>query len=914
MHAAATAAAEAAKAMDEAEALTEMEKQVVALQAKYPTMLLLFECGYRMRVFGRDAEIASRVLGISVHQPKHFLQGSVPVCRAMVHTRTLTRAGHKVGIVKQLDTAAMRAQLPAAQRKATLDRDVAEVYTWATVPFPDDEAGSLAPRYLLALTEAVQHSKMFFSTPVSDLGSQPSQVTTDGAALLLRRANVSDDGDLQRIPLVQIGFLAHDVHAGETFFGEFDDGINVNMNTYTFDTINHYIRSQASRGGELDLRVEYVTSTWFDFHTALNSFTTYFDDAPTDYAHWKTRPALPRLSMCCFLALSRHLESLRLSRSLLSAKYTHWDEDAGRFMKLPAQTEYDLDLFVSSSTRNLSGSLFSIMNRTLTSFGERKLLQWLRAPLVGVENIRARQSCVRALATPAFGTGSMIFEELTGFVLPLSRPLQRVTRNVHQGHAKAAQVISFLDAIIDIEPRMLYVSDLVKTDSSKLQDLAEIVNEYPRMKQASQDLLNKLQRCSDEDENLEVVLSPIINSNPDLSNEYQGLCDGLAQTQQQFTAALLTCRTLCGDDTLQYCSFRYGDVKQYDYLIELERCKAVEVPSDWMLVNSTTKVLRYQPRAIVALQLQERYALEMKSILLQRTWRGFLEEVDSKLFILSTQCVEVLAELDALCSMASLARSSPGYVLPEILSEGSAGRSLLKVEDARHPVVEQILPDSTFIPNSIELVITGSIAGSLLVISGPNMGGKSTFMRMCCLIVMMAQIGSYVPAKAARLTVFDAILTRMHHPSIGLTATSGSEDLPMLALMSRIATAKSLVVIDELGHGFSPDEEAAVVLGSADYFANNIGCMVLLACHSKSLIAELQAALHGVCVVKQFSFSIIDNQQVVFTYRLADGVAASSFALQTAAAAGVPHDVISAAKKLLAHNADAADRATPPTT
>ncbi|KAI9996937.1 hypothetical protein PInf_000204 [Phytophthora infestans] len=188
-----------------------MEKHVVRLRKAYPNTLLLFECGYRMRIFGKDAENAAAVLDIRAQQHKNFLETSVPVHRTLFHARRLVHAGFKVGVVKQMDSVAMRAvnKAPGAQRKP-LERCVTDIYTRATIPElencgDDSEEEDTIARFIACIVEETIHSKPFFSQSMHEVDEETK-----------RSPVFSED--------VRIGIFMHDIHTGESKFDEFEDG------------------------------------------------------------------------------------------------------------------------------------------------------------------------------------------------------------------------------------------------------------------------------------------------------------------------------------------------------------------------------------------------------------------------------------------------------------------------------------------------------------------------------------------------------------------------------------------------------------------------------------------------------------------------------------------------------------------
>ncbi|KAG6620156.1 DNA mismatch repair protein Msh3 [Phytophthora cinnamomi] len=335
--------------------LTAMEKQVVTLRRAHPDTLLLFECGYRMRIFAEDAENAAAVLGIRAQRHKQFVEASVPVHRTLFHARRLVHAGFKVGVVRQTDSVAMRAasKTPGAQRKP-LERCVAEIYTRATIPDVDEggndsddsnEEEDTRTRFIACIVEATVHSKPFFSQSMHEVDEETK-----------RSQAFSEE--------VQIGVFVHDVHTGETKFDEFeDDGKRQRLqrtlesldpvefvlpvgrlSAYTEQLLESFVTAQSDSSAVMNdtygeeilqscIRVERIPNEFFEFSLAKETFASVF----------------PSLDMVRTLIAPNYL-----SLASPTAAFT------GQFC-LPAEAHRDLDLFVNSTTKCGVGSLSLVL-------------------------------------------------------------------------------------------------------------------------------------------------------------------------------------------------------------------------------------------------------------------------------------------------------------------------------------------------------------------------------------------------------------------------------------------------------------------------------------------------------------------------------------------------------------------------
>jgi DNA mismatch repair protein MutS len=250
---------------------------------------------------------------------------------------------------------------------------------------------------------------------------------------------------------------------------------------------------------------------------------------------------------------------------------------------------------------------------------------------------------------------------------------------------------------------------------------------------------------------------------------------------------------------------------------------------------------------------------------------------------------EAVATLDTLAALAELA-SERGYVRPTIVAE-----PVLRLQSARHPVLDQTLPAGTFVPNDVEL---GPTEGRFHLITGPNMGGKSVFLRQTALLTLLAQMGSYVPARVATIGLTDRIFTRVGaSDDLGRSQSTFMVEMAEAANILNNATAASLVILDEIGRGTSTYDGVSLAWGITEYLHDTVRCRTLFATHYHEL-AELDSRLAG---LRNYQARVQEtNEGIVFLHRIAPGSADKSYGIHVAQRAGVPEAVLRRARAVLA--------------
>jgi DNA mismatch repair protein MSH3 len=323
-----------------------------------------------------------------------------------------------------------------------------------------------------------------------------------------------------------------------------------------------------------------------------------------------------------------------------------------------------------------------------------------------------------------------------------------------------------------------------------------------------------------------------------------------------------------------------------EYLIEVRKKSPEEkkVPASWAQISATKAVARFHTPEVKRMLQERDQHKENLAAACDAAYIRLLDDISAKYQELR-DCVHSLATLDALLSLAILA-SQPGYVKPTFTSDIE-----VTIEGGRHPMVEQLLLD-TYVPNDVRL----SHAHRALLVTGPNMGGKSSYVRSVALIAIMGQIGSYVPATSARLGMLDAIFTRMGAFDNMLKGESTfMVELSETADILKSATPRSLVILDELGRGTSTFDGVAIAEAVLDYVVRDLQCLTLFITHYQHL-ARVKDRFHGGELKNvHMRFQEQGKGEVVFLYEVAEGTSHRSYGLNVARLARVPEAVIQVA-------------------
>ncbi|WP_428033905.1 DNA mismatch repair protein MutS [Amphritea sp.] len=527
---------------------------------------------------------------------------------------------------------------------------------------------------------------------------------------------------------------------------------------------------------------------------------------------------------------------------------------------LDAATRKNLEIDI-----NLAGgrenTLASVIDRTATPMGSRMLRRWLNRPLRCRNTLQSRQAALQWLIS------DYRFEQLSPHLRQIG-DIERVLARVALRSARPRDLERLKNAF-QVLPEVQ--EHLTTTQPALLKALAETASSFPELC----DLLNRA-----------VIENPpvVIRDGGVIATGYDAELDelrGLSENAGDYLVQLETReRERTGIPTL-----KVGYNRVHGYFIEIGKAQKAEVPADYIRRQTLKNAERYITPELKAF---EDKALSAKSRALSREkalYEALIEILAEQLAPLQDSAA-ALAELDVLCNLAERA-DSLDYVAPTLTEEPQ-----IQISGGRHPVVEDVL-DDPFVANHLSL----SPERQMLIITGPNMGGKSTYMRQAALITLLAHIGSYVPAQSATIGLVDRIFTRMgSSDDLAGGRSTFMVEMTETANILHNATEQSLVLMDEVGRGTSTFDGLSLAWSAAEYLANEVKAMTLFATHYFELTV-LPELCQGVFNVHLTAMEHQDH--IVFMHEVQEGPASQSYGLQVAQLAGVPANVISRARQKL---------------
>jgi DNA mismatch repair protein MutS len=546
--------------------------------------------------------------------------------------------------------------------------------------------------------------------------------------------------------------------------------------------------------------------------------------------------------------------------------------DLERFLKLDERTCRNLELLANLQTRDRKGSLIAVLDKTATAMGSRKIKQWLRHPLVDREKIEQRSSAIEMLMQDPH-----LHKALTT-VLKSVYDLERLGSKVSMGQGNARDLLA------------------LKTSLARLPELFTILGrlDHPLLNGTRMDdlegTLSRLGCLTD------LIETAIREDAPHVLNEGNLINDGFHRELDELVAISRDGKSWIAraqaeeKEKTGLSSLKIKYNKVFGYFIEVSKTQAAQVPDHYIrkqtLVNAErfiTDEMKQVESKILSAQ-DKRNALEYEIFCTVRD-----QVVNNAVTIM--KMADFIAFVDVLQGLARTA-SENGYTRPEINDQGR-----IAITDGRHPVVEKLITGERYVPNSIDM---DNEQNQILLITGPNMAGKSTVLRQVALTVIMAQMGSFVPAKSATLCLVDRIFTRVGAlDNLSSGQSTFMVEMEETANIVNNATPQSLVILDEIGRGTSTYDGMSIAWAVARYLHDlaGKGVKTLFATHYHELIrlAETHPRIQNFHIaVKEF------NDHIVFLRQLVKGGTNKSYGIQVARLAGIPQDIIEDAKQVMA--------------
>lgn len=870
---------------------TPLEAQFVQLRKTNPNMLLIVECGYKYRLFDTDATAASSVLRIASYFDHNFLTASFPTHRLAHHVRRLVDAGYKVGVVSQSETAALKKASENSSKLFT--RMLSAVYTKGTIAadgtlLTSGKSGSMAfsksATYIMAVREVVEGNGEGQSAPEDKVG---------------------------------IAIATVDCATGRVFYDSFRDDIlrsELESRLITMEPVEVLTTStHASKRTETVLtaycentnaRMERLLDKRFERRVEIEDMNTTVESTLT------TNSLLCVAVLSCLGALFDYLKvfNLQLSMSNLADYKTF---RSTQHMKIGADVLANFEVFGNSDNGGVVGSLIGLVNRTKTAFGSRMMRRWVSQPLVNARDIRDRLDAVEylrpLLQVVTHHETSEVNACLADLIttLPDIPDLEQALMRISCGKCKPSEVlrvlkgVEMIGAVTDRIKKLVGLANRgeIPVFLEKLFERSPIVDSVLQSgvvgifnrDAAQHDRYHEVFVVEEEGSSVNEILNGVVECSNFITcvKELEEANMELQKAESAMSSLLTRLKREFGCP-----KWEWKKVAQEEYLIEVSLKQAGRVPSSWTIVSQTKAVKRFRPGAAIEGYDRVLQAREARDAISSTCWKSYVElfsHVGQRLVGL----VRVLSEFDCVCAFARVA-NLPGYCKPTVVSDdvGEGGAGILAV-NGRHPLTEALPTCRSYVPNDVSLGM-GECARAV-VISGPNYGGKSSYARMTALLILLSQMGSYVPADSVDIRPFDALYARMGASDCMAKGMSSlMVELADTARILKAASARSCVVVDELGRGTSTHDGAAIAFAALSYFVASIRCVTLFVTHYP-VIGTLETVFPRMvkaCFMdyrEELEESSGDGRRKAITllYKLTRGIAPSSYGVNVARLAGI---------------------------
>ncbi|HEU4413877.1 MAG TPA: DNA mismatch repair protein MutS [Candidatus Angelobacter sp.] len=859
---------------------TPLMRQYAAIKKQHPNALLFFRLGDFYELFFEDAVVAAKELQITLTSRNKEKDHAIPMCGVPYHAAEnylskLLRKGFKVAICEQMED-------PSVAKKL-VRREVTRVLTPGTAI--DSSVGSEENNFLAALARATSSGGGgAVGLAALDLSTGEFRATEFRGPDAERRVVEELQQLRPREVLYPSGLPLFDrapLHQGES-----------DTATQPAPTVRVGAGVQIGPGVQVGLPPEPSKASALQQPGERARFTeTPLDDwvFSPDYAIPLLENKLGVLSLEGFGLQGRPAAAtaagaiLHYVRSTQRGTLQHVDRigfyDRQEYLVLDAVTVRNLEL-VEPLFANTGAevTLFRALDATLTPMGKRLLRAWMLRPSIEIEEINRRLDAVQA-GVKEFVAREELRRALEG-VLDIERLLSRVTLET----ASPRDVLALCASL----NRIPHVKEaLARLDAPRLAELNGLLDELA-------DLRERIENTIMAEPPLTLVDGGVIA--PDVDKELDDLRN-LSRNSKQYIAQIEEReRKRTGINSLK---IKFNSV--FGYYLEISKANLHHAPPDYerkqTLVNAerftTPELKEYEAKVLDAqekiVEIERRLFTELRTAVAGEARR-------------IRQTSLSLAEVDVLASLAFVAQNR-GYCRPQF----SAGAGELEIMEGRHPVLEQLEltgSNDRFVPNDLYL---NSSSHSILLITGPNMGGKSTYLRQTALTVLMAQMGSFVPARSARLPVVDRIFTRIGAgDNLARGRSTFMVEMTETAAILNTATPRSLILLDEIGRGTATYDGLAIAWAVIEYIHSTSRAKTLFATHYHEL-TELDR-LEG---VKNFHVSVKENAGgIVFLRKVEPGSADRSYGIEVGKLAGLPAEVVVRAREVLHEHENAEHETT----
>ncbi|XP_059500763.1 DNA mismatch repair protein Msh3 isoform X4 [Stegostoma tigrinum] len=779
---------------------TPLELQYLEIKDQHKDAVLCVECGYKYRFFGEDAEIAARELNIYCHPDHNFMTASIPVHRLFVHVRRLVAKGYKVGVVKQTETAALKA---VGENKGNLfTRKLTALYTKSTL-----------------IGEDINPLLNLDSDSVEDV---PSELSNNYLLCICEQLQKRKDHTKQG---VRIGLVAVQPNTGDVVYDCFLDcksrselesrilclqPVEILLPVELSENTEKLLASiTASSLRDDRIRVERMDGIHFEYSHAFQVTSEFYAQGAPDVSESQQLSIILNLEMSvvsCLAAVIKYLSEFKLEKVLHNlSKLSKFSEDS-TCMSINGTTLKNLEILQNQTTGTTKGSLLWVLDHAQNSFGRRLLKKWVAQPLTKASEINDRLDAV----TEILSSDSIVLAKTQKLLSKLPDLERGICSIYHKKcstwefyqlvHTLSGLEVGFQALLPAVEAQLN--SSLLRSILLELPQLLDPVHHYVKiLDESAAKIGDKTQLFTD------LTDFPVIQQR---KLEIQEVLSRLQDHRREIRLIL------------KKPSLDYVTVSGQEFLIEVKSSLLSIIPADW------TQISR-----------------------------------------------------------------------PIVLEE----QRQIMIKNGRHPIIDVLMGEQEqYVPNSTELHGDGQ---RVMVITGPNMGGKSSYIKQVALITIMAQIGSYVPAEEAVIGIVDNIYTRMGaSDNIYKGQSTFMEELTEAAEIIKKATSRSLIILDELGRGTSTHDGIAIAYATLEHFIKDVKSLTLFVTHYPP-VCELEKLYPK--NIRNYHMAFLLNEEVhepngsveelqpeliTFLYQVTEGAADRSYGLNVAKLASIPEEVL----------------------
>jgi len=672
---------------------------------------------------------------------------------------------------------------------------------------------------------------------------------------------------------IYFGISICDISTGEFYSAEIKDNNNFpilldEIARYTPSelVINSMMANCLDEMNKIKERFENVYITKFNdkfFSEELNNINLRFNVVDNNERKIENL-AEKKLALSSINALVQYIEDTQKTSLDHINKITIYN--LSKYMALDINARRNLEITEKMRDKSKKGTLLWVLDKTSTSMGGRLLRRWLNDPLVDVNEINRRLNAVKELKDDIILRGEVIEN------LKKVYDIERLAGKMAYGNANARDMVTLKNSLFKL-PEVKQILKNCKSDL--LKGLYEKLDEL-------QDIYQLIEKSIVEDPPMTIKDGGIIKLG------YDEEIDKLKTAQTEGKTWLVQLESEEKEKT-GIKNLKIGFNKVFGYFIEVTKSYLDQVPDRFIRKQTLTNAERYITEDLKNLENQILGAEEKVVNLEYNAFVEIREEISKNVTRLQTTS-EVISSLDVLTSFAQVAEDF-NYCMPEVDSSGT-----IDIKNGRHPVIEKILGEGVFVENDTFL---DKGDNRLSIITGPNMAGKSTYMRQVALITLMAQCGSFVPAESANIGVVDKIFTRVGaSDDLSMGQSTFMVEMMEVATILKEATPNSLVILDEIGRGTSTYDGLSIAWAVAEYIADKqkCGAKTLFATHYHEL-TELENKIEG---IKNYSIAVKEKgEDIIFLRKIVRGGTDESYGIHVARLAGVPKVVTQKANEIL---------------